>query len=54
MRFMSKKYELYDVVDGKIVRKNPECVRCSHGIFMADHGDRYACGRCGYTQWKNE
>ncbi|MBE6513494.1 MAG: 30S ribosomal protein S27ae, partial [Methanobrevibacter olleyae] len=29
-------------------------VRCSHGIFMADHGDRYACGRCGYTQWKNE
>ncbi|MBE6489018.1 MAG: 30S ribosomal protein S27ae [Methanosphaera stadtmanae] len=51
---MSKKYELYEVKDGKIERKNPVCERCGHGIFMADHGDRYACGRCGFTQWKNE
>ena len=51
---MSKKYELYEVKDGKIERKNPVWERCGHGIFMADHGDRYACGRCGFTQWKNE
>lgn len=49
-----KKFELYEVKDNKIIRKNPECVRCSHGVFMADHGDRYACGKCGYTQWKNK
>jgi len=49
-----KKYELYEVKDNKIIRKNPECVRCSHGVFMADHGDRYACGKCGYTEWKTK
>jgi len=21
---------------------------------MADHGDRYACGKCGYTEWKTK
>ncbi|HIH61828.1 MAG TPA: 30S ribosomal protein S27ae [Methanobacteriales archaeon] len=47
------KYKLYEVKDDKIKRKNPFCPRCSSGVFMADHGDRYACGRCGYTQWKN-
>ena len=20
--------------------------------FMADHGDRFACGKCGYTEMK--
>ncbi|MDP3065783.1 MAG: 30S ribosomal protein S27ae [Methanobacteriaceae archaeon] len=49
-----KKYQLYEVKDNKLTRKNPECVRCSHGVFMADHGDRYTCGKCGYTQWKNK
>ena len=24
------------------------------GVFMADHGDRYACGKCGYTEMKNK
>ena len=49
-----KKFELYEVKDNKIIRKNPECVRCSHGVFMADHGDRFACGKCGYTQFKGK
>ena len=22
------------------------------GVFMADHGDRVACGKCGYTEMK--
>ena len=26
------------------------CPKC--GSRMADHRDRYACGRCGYTEWK--
>ena len=37
-----------------VLEKNSECVRCSHGVFMADHGDRYACGKCGYTQFKGK
>ena len=49
---MAKK-DLYTVEGDKIVRKNPFCPRCSEGVFMADHGDRYACGKCGYTEMKN-
>lgn len=26
------------------------CVKC--GARMADHKDRFACGKCGYTEWK--
>jgi small subunit ribosomal protein S27Ae len=50
---MAKK-DLYTVEGDKIVRKNPFCPRCSEGVFMADHGDRYACGKCGYTEMKNK
>ncbi|MCK9151765.1 30S ribosomal protein S27ae [Methanobacterium alcaliphilum] len=49
-----KKSDVYEVKDGKLKRKNPFCPRCSSGVFMADHGDRYACGKCGYTEWKNK
>jgi len=23
-------------------------------VFMADHGDRYACGKCGLTIYKRK
>jgi small subunit ribosomal protein S27Ae len=26
------------------------CPKC--GSRMADHADRYACGKCGFTEWK--
>ncbi len=26
------------------------CSKC--GARMADHKDRFACGKCGYTEWK--
>ncbi|MCD6525352.1 MAG: 30S ribosomal protein S27ae [Thermococcus sp.] len=48
----SQKWKLYEVKDGKVIRKNKFCPRCGPGVFMADHGDRWACGRCGYTEWK--
>ncbi len=50
----SQKWKLYEVQGGKIKRKNRFCPRCGPGIFMADHGDRWACGRCGYTEWKKK
>ncbi len=43
---------LYKVQEGKIIRLRPTCERCGPGHFMADHGDRYACGRCGFTRYK--
>ena len=36
------------------VRILPTCDRCGAGYFMADHGDRYACGHCGFTRYKTE
>ena len=46
------KVYLYEVDGDKIVRKNQICPRCGEGVFMADHGDRVACGKCGYTEMK--
>jgi small subunit ribosomal protein S27Ae len=28
------------------------CPRCGPGVVMADHKDRIACGKCGYTEFK--
>ncbi len=50
----SQKWKLYEVKGGKVVRKNKFCPRCGPGVFMADHGDRWSCGRCGYTEWKRK
>jgi len=50
----SQKWKLYEVQGGKVKRKNRFCPRCGPGVFMADHGDRWSCGRCGYTEWKRK
>ncbi|MBS7616449.1 30S ribosomal protein S27ae [Candidatus Bathyarchaeota archaeon] len=42
----------YKVENGKVVRLRPICERCGPGYFMADHGDRYSCGHCGFTRYK--
>ena len=46
------KSKLYEVKDGKLIRKNKFCPRCGSGVFLANHKDRLACGKCGYTEWK--
>jgi small subunit ribosomal protein S27Ae len=40
--------------EGKLERKRPFCNRCGRGYFMADHGDRYTCGYCGFTMFKQK
>jgi small subunit ribosomal protein S27Ae len=35
--------------DGEAVKDS--CPRCGDA-FLADHGDRKHCGRCGYTEWE--
>ncbi|MXR21793.1 30S ribosomal protein S27ae [Halobacterium bonnevillei] len=27
------------------------CPRCGD-TFLADHGDRQVCGKCGFTEWE--
>ena len=45
-------YTLYKIENGKVIRLRPTCERCGSGYFMADHGDRYTCGHCGFTRYK--
>jgi len=48
-------YSHYKVNEnGKLVRLRPFCERCGPGYFMADHGDRYTCGHCGFTKYKRK
>jgi small subunit ribosomal protein S27Ae len=42
----------YRIEEGKIKRVLPVCERCGPGYFMADHGNRYTCGHCGFTRYK--
>jgi len=28
------------------------CPKCGPGVIMAEHKDRWHCGKCGYTIWK--
>jgi small subunit ribosomal protein S27Ae len=45
-------YALYKIEDDKISRLRPTCERCGPGYFMANHKDRYTCGHCGFTRYK--
>jgi len=47
-----KIFSYYKIEDGKLKRLLPICDRCGPGYFMADHGDRYSCGHCGFTKYK--
>ena len=40
--------KLYDGAKAK--RKS--CPKCGPGVFMGEHKNRTACGRCGYTEFK--
>ncbi len=46
-----KKSENYNAGE-KLERKTKFCPKCGPGIFMANHKDRYSCGKCGYTEKK--
>ncbi|MEM5804559.1 MAG: 30S ribosomal protein S27ae [Candidatus Aenigmatarchaeota archaeon] len=30
------------------------CPRCGPGIFLAEHKDRVACGKCGYAEMQKK
>jgi small subunit ribosomal protein S27Ae len=45
-------YTRYKVDENGLNRLRPFCERCGQGYFMADHGDRYSCGHCGFTRYK--
>jgi len=48
--FKKPVWKYYKIESGKIVRLRKFCPICGPGVFMAKHKDRWACGRCGYTE----
>jgi len=48
-----KKWTSYKINDGKLERTKKICIKCGSGVFMAEHKNRYSCGKCGYTIFKN-
>lgn len=52
---MPKAHNIYKVdKSGKVSTAKRSCPRCEKGTFMAEHFDRFACGRCGYTEFKRK
>jgi small subunit ribosomal protein S27Ae len=45
-------HALYKIEGDKATRLRPTCERCGPGYFMAKHEDRYTCGHCGFTRYK--
>jgi len=42
----------YELGGDTIKSRKSVCPRCGNGVFLADHGDRQSCGKCGYTEFK--
>jgi len=47
-------HAMYKVEGNKVAKARPTCERCGPGYFMADHHDRYTCGHCGFTRYKQK
>jgi small subunit ribosomal protein S27Ae len=37
-----------------VSRERKNCPKCGMGIFLAEHKNRYSCGKCGYTEFKSK
>ena len=45
-----KVYSLYEAKGGSLVKKNKHCPKCGPGVFLANHKNRFSCGKCGYAE----
>jgi len=48
------KYNYYEISGDTVTRKKKSCPRCGQGVFLAEHKDRLACGKCGYTEFSGK
>ncbi len=46
------KKDYYKLEGDKLTRARKHCPKCGPGVFMAEHGNRVSCGKCGYTEFK--
>jgi len=49
-----KKREHFKIDGNKIERQRKHCPKCGPGVFLADHKNRFSCGKCGYTEFKGD
>jgi small subunit ribosomal protein S27Ae len=47
-------YKFYKVQGDKVTRSKRDCPRCGKGTFMAEHKDRFTCGKCGFTEFTHK
>ncbi|MCS7116823.1 MAG: 30S ribosomal protein S27ae [Nitrososphaerota archaeon] len=45
-------WKFYRIQGNKALCIKRECPRCGKGVFLAEHADRFSCGKCGFTQFK--
>jgi small subunit ribosomal protein S27Ae len=45
---------LYSTKGEQLVRTHKSCPKCGPGTFLAEHGDRRSCGKCGFSEPKTE
>lgn len=50
----SQIWKFYNMDGSSFIRLKKECPRCGRGFFLADHKDRFTCGKCGYTLFKKK
>jgi len=49
-----KQSDYFKVTEKGVERTRRYCDRCGEGTFMAEHKDRWYCGKCGMTIWKKK
>ena len=49
-----KKGSFYKVEGDKVSRDKRSCPKCGAGVFLAEHTNRFTCGKCSYTEWKDK
>ncbi len=52
MKMAVKRGSFYKLDGDKVTLQKRSCPRCGPGVLMAEHADRVACGKCGYTEFK--
>lgn len=51
-REKKRKSTYYKIEGNELKRTKKPCPKCGAGIFLAEHKDRFVCGKCSYTKWK--
>jgi len=45
-------HKSYEISENGIKRLKQSCPKCGPGVFLGEHKNRLACGKCGYTEFK--